>query len=71
MTSSNASDAAVIPDLLQQLPDDEVLESLTGDGAYDTQAVHEEVLKRGGISIIPPRKNARIGTQDELHQTIG
>ena len=71
VTSSNASDAAVIPDLLQQLPDDEVLESLTGDGAYDTQAVHEEVIKRGGIPIIPPRKNARIGTQDELHQTIG
>ena len=60
VTSSNASDAAVIPDLLQQLPDDEVLESLTGDGAYDTQAVHEEVIKRGGIPIIPPRKNARI-----------
>lgn len=60
VTSNNVSDAAVIPDLLQQLPEDEVLESLTGDGAYDTQAVHEEVLKRGGIPIIPPRKNARI-----------
>ena len=60
VTSNNVSDAAVIPDLLQQLPDDEVLESLTGDGAYDTQAVHEEVIKRGGIPIIPPRKNARI-----------
>ena len=60
MTSNNVSDAAVIPDLLQQLPEDEVLESLTGDGAYDTQPVHEEVIKRGGIPIIPPRKNARI-----------
>ena len=27
---------------------------------YDTQPVHEEVIKRGGIPIIPPRKNARI-----------
>ena len=36
VTSNNVSDAAVMPDVLQQLPDDEVLESLTGDGAYDT-----------------------------------
>ena len=60
MTSSNVSDASVIPDLLHQLPKDEVLESLTGDGAYDTQPVYEAVIKRGAIPIIPPRKNARI-----------
>ena len=36
VTSNNVSDAAVMPDVLQPLPDDEVLESLTGDGAYDT-----------------------------------
>lgn len=56
VTSNNVSDAAVIPDLLQ----DEVLESLTGDGAYDTQPVYEAVIKRGAIPTIPPRKNARI-----------
>ena len=33
VTSNNVSDAAVLPDLLQQLP---ALESLAGDGAYDT-----------------------------------
>lgn len=60
VTSNNVSDAAVISDLLQQLPEDEVLESLTGDGAYDTQPVYEAVIKRGAIPIIPPRKNARI-----------
>ena len=60
VTSNNVSDAAVMPDVLQPLPEDEVLESLTGDGAYDTQPVHEEVITRGGIPIIPPRKNARI-----------
>ena len=31
MTSNNVSDAAVLPDLLQQLPKDEALESLMGD----------------------------------------
>ena len=43
VTSNNVSDAAVLPDLLQQLPKDEVLDSLTGDGAYDTQSAHEAV----------------------------
>jgi len=60
VTSNNVSDAAVIPDLLNQLPLDEKLESLTGDGAYDTQQVYEAVLEHGGTPIIPPRKNARI-----------
>ena len=60
VTSNNVSDAAVMPELLQQLPQDEVMHSLTGDGAYDTQSVYEAILKRGAIPIIPPRKNARI-----------
>ena len=60
VTSKNISDTAVISDLLQELPKDEVLQSLTGDGAYDRQPVHEEVMERGAIPIIAPRKNARI-----------
>ena len=64
VTSNNVSDAAVLPDLLQQLPEDEALESLTGDGAYDTQPVYEAVIQRGAVSIIPPRKNARIRKGD-------
>lgn len=49
-----------MPDLLQQLPEYETLVSLTGDGAYDTQPVHETVMRQGAIPIIPLRKNARI-----------
>ena len=60
VTSNNVSDASVIPDLLAQLPADEVLKSMAGDGAYDTQPVHEAVIRRGAIPIIPPRKNARM-----------
>ena len=56
VTSDNVSDAAVIPDLLDQLPQDEKLESLTGDGAYDTKQVYEAVIEHGGTPIIPPRK---------------
>lgn len=60
VTSNNVSDASLLPDLLLQLPQDEPRESLTGDGAYDTQPVHEAVTRCGATPVIPPRKNARI-----------
>ena len=60
VTSNNVSDASMLPDLLEQLPPDETLQSLIGDGAYDTQPAYEAVIKHGAIPIIPPRKNARV-----------
>ncbi|MBD9401954.1 hypothetical protein IB213_08905 [Comamonas sp. CMM02] len=60
MTFSNVSNAAVLPDLQQQLPQDEVLERLTGDGAYEAQPVQQAVLRRGATPVIAPGKNARI-----------
>ncbi|AIJ45761.1 hypothetical protein O987_08070 [Comamonas testosteroni TK102] len=45
---------------MRQLPKDEVLDSLTDDGAYETQPVHEAVTRCGATPVIPPRKNARI-----------
>ena len=60
VTSNNVSDAAVISDLRDQLPQSEKLERLTGDGAYDTKPVYEAVIGHGATPIIPSRKNARI-----------
>lgn len=60
VTSNNVSDAAVVPDLLAQVPGDETIVTFTGDGAYDTQLVYEAVMQRGAIPIVPPRKRARI-----------
>ena len=60
VTSNNVSDAAVVTDLLAQVPVDETIASFTGDGAHDTQPVYEAVMQRGAIPIVPPRKNARI-----------
>ncbi len=51
VTSNNVSDAAVIPDLLGQLPADEVLKRVTTDGAYDTQPLHQAVIGRGAIRL--------------------
>ena len=53
VNSEHVSDALVVPDFLQKLPQDEVLHSLTGVGAYDTHLVYEAVLKRAAaISMI-------------------
>lgn len=59
VTSNNVSDAAVIPDLLEQLPEDKELERLTGDGAYDTQQVYEAVAKRGALAIARMHESTR------------
>lgn len=60
VTSNNVTDAAVLPQLLEQVPGDEPLLTVTGDGAYDTQPVHAAVMRRNAKPIIPPRKNARM-----------
>ena len=60
ITSNEVADAAVVADLLEQIPGHESVLSLTGDGAYDTQPVYEAVIERGVTPVIPPRKNARM-----------
>lgn len=60
VTSNHISDAAVVPNLLAQLPEGEQLLSVTGDATYDTEPVHAAVMKRHAMPIIHPRKNARV-----------
>jgi len=38
---------------------DEIVASISGDGAYDTQGCHEAIAQLGAQAIIPTRKNAR------------
>jgi hypothetical protein len=59
ITGSNIGDAPVLPDLLDQIPADEQIGSVTADGAYDTRKCHEAIAARGAAAVIPPRKNAR------------
>lgn len=59
VTGSNVGDAPVLPDLLDQIPSDEEIGSVTADGAYDTRKCHEAIAARCAASIIPPRKNAK------------
>jgi len=58
--SYNATgDAPILPCLRHQIPVDERIASVSGDGAYDTKGCHEAIAQRGVQSIIPTRKNAK------------
>lgn len=59
VTTNEVGDSPVAAELLEQIPSRKAVASFTGDGAYDTQDVHEACLRRGVMPIIPPRKGAR------------
>lgn len=59
VTDNAIGDAPMLPCLLDQIAKDEVIASVSGDGAYDTKACHEAIARRGAHAIIPTRKNAQ------------
>ena len=59
VTGSNVGDAPMLPELLDQIPADVEIGSVTADGAYDTRKCHDSVADRGAHAVIPPRKNAK------------
>ena len=59
ITGSNIGDAPRLPELLDQIPADEQIGSVTADGAYDTRKCHEAIAARAAAAVIPPRKNAK------------
>ena len=63
-TSNSEGDSPVLPDLLDQIPQDEQIGTVTGDGAYDTRRCHAAIIEREAIAIIPIRKNGRPWRED-------
>lgn len=59
VTTSNVGDAPMLPDLLDQIPREQDIGSVTADGAYDTRKCYDAVAARGAHAVIPPRKNAK------------
>ena len=49
----------MLGDLLNQIPQDEHLDSVYTDGAYDTKRCRQLVADRNAHAIIPPRKNGK------------
>jgi hypothetical protein len=56
---SNIGDATMLPELLNQIPSDQDIGSVTADGAYDTRKCHEAIAARNAHAVVPPRKNAK------------
>ena len=64
VTSSRIGDAPILPDLLNQIPPDQEIGSVTGDGAYDTRKCHDAIAARNANAVIPSRKNAKLWKPD-------
>lgn len=59
VTTSNVGDAPMLPELLDQIPPEQDIDSVTADGAYDTRKCHDAIAARNAHAVIPPRKNAK------------
>ena len=66
VTSNRVGDAQVLPDLLNQIPQEERIDSVSGDGAYDTKRDHTAIAERNAETIIPVRKNGKPWKENTL-----
>lgn len=64
VTTNANGDGQTLPDLLAQIPEDEPILSVGGDGAYDTRNCHAVIAKRGADPVIPVRRNGKTWTKD-------
>lgn len=53
-----------MPELLDQIPQDQAIATVTADGAYDTRRCHAAIIAREAAAIIPIRKNGRPWKED-------
>ena len=51
ITGSHSGDAPVLPDLLNQIPTNETISSVTADGAYDTRKCHDAIADHGAHAV--------------------
>ena len=59
ITGSNTGDAPMLPHLLNRIPRDQQIGSVTADGAYDTRRCHKAIAERVAAAEIPPRRNGQ------------
>ena len=59
VTDNSIGDAPMLLNLQGQIPPEEPIVSVSGDGAYDTKRCHEAIALRQADAVIPTRKNAK------------
>ena len=59
MTDHRHGDGEILPDLLAQVPEEERIADIGGDGAYDTRAAYAAAAARNAALLVPPRRNGR------------
>lgn len=64
VTTNAVGDGQTLPDLLAQIPEDETILTVGGDGAYDTRDCHATIDERGADPVIPVRRNGKAWTKD-------
>ncbi|NDV12982.1 IS5 family transposase [Crenobacter caeni] len=64
VTSNGVGDAPMLPELLNQIPSNEPIVSVSADGAYDTKTCHAAIAARHAEGIVPVRKNGRPWKED-------
>lgn len=61
VTDNSVGDAPMLLELLEQIPPDEPIASVSGDGAYDTKACHAAIAQRNAQAVIPRARTPRRG----------
>jgi IS5 family transposase len=64
VTTNAIGDAPVLLELLAQIPEDEKISSVGGDGAYDTRKCHAAIAERDAAAVIPVRRNGQPWTKE-------
>ena len=59
VTTNNVGDAPMLPELFDQIPEDQNIGPVAADGAYDTRKCYDAIAARGAYAVIPPRRNAK------------
>lgn len=63
-TTSDVGYASMLPELLDQIPQEQAIGSVTADGVFDTHKCRDVIAARGAAALIPPRKNAKVWKPD-------
>jgi hypothetical protein len=64
VTTNAIGDAPILPALLAQIPMNERITTVGGDGAYDTKKCHAVIAKRHADAVIPVRRNGQPWKED-------